>query len=66
MADTSLLERLGAWGPVFFGVGFLAPLISQSMDTAGIPAPFGVDSLYIGLAIGTTLGLIAKFRRSWL
>jgi hypothetical protein len=60
-----ILEKLGGYGPVFFGVGFLAPLIAQSMDAASIPAPFGMGTLAFGLAVGVALGGVAKWRGSW-
>ena len=57
-----ILGKLNEYGPVFFGLGFLAPLISQSMQAAEIGAPFGLSTLQFGLATGATLGFIAKLR----
>jgi len=60
-----ILGKLNEWGPVFFGLAFLAPLISQSMQAAEIGAPFGLTTLQFGLAGGLTLGLVAKLRGAW-
>lgn len=65
MNPLDILGKLAEWGPVFFGLAFLAPLIAQSMDAAGVPAPFGLSTLQLGLGTGLTLGVVAKFRGSW-
>ena len=55
----------GAGLAVAFGVGFLAPLIAQSMDALKVPAPFGLSTIAFGLIVGSTAGLVAKLRGSW-
>jgi len=62
----SWLGRLFQLGPVFFGVGFLAPLIAQSLEAAGVPAPFGLRPIQLGLALGLAMGVVAKLRGRWL
>jgi hypothetical protein len=59
------LEMLVRMGPILFGVGFLAPLIAQSVDALGWQAPFGLPSIAFGLVVGTMLGLLARYRGSW-
>ncbi len=59
------IRVLSEWGAVLFGVGFLAPLIAQSMDRFEIAAPFGLSTLAFGLIVGPTAGLVAKARGSW-
>ena len=66
MRPLEILEKAGAWGPVFFGLGFIAPLVAQSLDAAEIAAPFGLGTLQAGLVVGLGLGLVAKLRGSWL
>ena len=66
MNATALLRRLDAWGPVLFGIGFVAPLIAQSLGALSLAAPFGLDPLAFGLLVGTGLGAVAKERGSWL
>ena len=39
-----------------FGVGFLAPLIAQSMDALEVPASFGLSTIAFGLIVGPTAG----------
>lgn len=61
----ALLNKLGDYGAVLFGVGFIAPLIAQSMDAAELSAPLGLPSIAVGLMIGGSLGVIAKLRGRW-
>ncbi|MGV8996254.1 MAG: hypothetical protein ACOH12_04850 [Parvibaculaceae bacterium] len=62
----TVLQALGPWGPVFFGVCFLAPLISTLMIDWGVSAPYGLSTIQVGLLIGFVVGLQAKLRRRWL
>lgn len=34
----TLLKPLGDYGPLLFGIGFIAPLIAQAMDAASLSA----------------------------
>lgn len=52
------------FSPIVFGLGFLAPLIAQTLTASGLVIA-GMDNIYIGLIIGGLLGLIAQFRGSW-
>ena len=65
MNATDILQKGLDCGPVFFGVGFIAPLVAQSMDALAWPAPFGLSTIAFGLAVGTAAGLVAKARGSW-
>jgi hypothetical protein len=49
-----------------FGLGFIAPLIAQSMDAAELAAPAGLSNIVLGLLIGGVLGFIALARGRWL
>ncbi|MFT4614275.1 MAG: hypothetical protein ACI9NT_001420 [Bacteroidia bacterium] len=60
------LSKLLSWGPVFFGVFLFAPMWAAVLDAAAITLPFGVSSLHAAMALGLLLGLLAKFRGSWL
>ncbi len=62
----TVLQTLGPWGPVFFGVGFLAPLLSTLMVETGITPPLGLSTIQAGLIIGFVVGLQAKLRGRWL
>lgn len=62
----SLVKALFFFGPFFFGIAFLAPLVAQVMLKLELNAPLGVSPLQFGLIIGTLLGLIATFRGKWI
>lgn len=62
----TIMEKLGPWGPVFFGVGFLAPLIAQTIEKLDRMPPLGLTPVEAGLICGTLLGLAAKLRGRWL
>jgi hypothetical protein len=51
------------FSPLVFGIGFVAPLAAQILTGLGYSA--GIDNVYIGLAIGGSLGLMAQVRGSW-
>ncbi len=60
-----VIRAIFALGPLLFGIGFLAPLIAQSLEALSMPAPFGLSALVFGLLVGGTLGLIANERGRW-
>lgn len=60
------LKKLMAIMPFLFGIGFLAPLLVQVMEATGRDAPFGMDRVAFGLAIGAGWGLVANIRGRWL
>lgn len=61
MSSTDLLTLAYKWGPVLFGIGFIAPLVAQSLDAAGVSTAFGLS----GPQIGLSAGFVAKLRGSW-
>lgn len=65
MSFSGVVGELQKWGPVFFGVGFVAPLVAQLLDAGGLTAPFGVGNGAFGIAVGISAGLLAKRRGSW-
>ncbi len=60
------LKQLFYWLPLIFGVGFIAPLIAQTMAYWQIAAPFGLSRMTFGLAIGAPWGLYAVLRGRWI
>ncbi len=60
------MNKLIEFGPLLFGLGFVAPLIAQTMDVMGLTAPLGLTNIALGLLLGVTLGLVATFRGRWL
>jgi uncharacterized membrane protein len=62
----SVVKTLFFFGPFFFGIAFLAPLVAQVMRELELNAPFALSPLVFGLIIGTVLGLIATYRGKWI
>ena len=62
----SFFKSLFFFGPFFFGIAFLAPLIAQVMLKLEWQAPFALSPLQLGLIIGAILGLIATYRGKWI
>jgi hypothetical protein len=62
---TAVIRFLTDLGPLFFGIGFLAPLITQIIELQQWSTPLGMNPLWFGLALGTTLGLVANVRGRW-
>ena len=60
-----IITKLGSLGPLLFGVGFIAPLIAQSLEALSLPAPFGLAPIHFGLIVGLSLGALAAKRRRW-
>ncbi len=62
----SVVKSLFFFGPLFFGLAFLAPLVAQVMVRLDVNAPVALSPLQSGLIIGTVLGLIATYRGKWI
>ena len=63
-----LLEWLAPamkFGPLLFGVGFVAPLVAQSLDAVSMTEVLGLTSLQLGLAVGVVAGAVATLRGVW-
>ena len=60
------IRKVFGWMPLFFGLGFIAPLIAQSMQAMEVVAPFGLSSITVGLLIGGPWGLYAVLRGRWI
>ena len=63
---TTLLKTIFAYGPLIFGIGFLAPLIAQIIERGGLGSPFGLPTIVVGLALGGLMGLVAQLRGRWI
>jgi hypothetical protein len=71
-----VIRTLFSFGPLLFGIGFLAPLTAQclvavglnsvTLRHAGLALNFNVPVLAIGLTMGGALGLAAKIKGRWL
>lgn len=60
------VRQLFHWMPLLFGIGFIAPLIAQTMAHWDIAAPMGMSRILFGLLIGVPWGLYAVLRGRWL
>lgn len=61
-----LLALLLRGMPLIFGIGFIAPLITQLIERAIPGAAQAGWPLLVGLAIGGTWGAIANLKGRWL
>jgi len=52
--------------PFLFGIGFIAPLIAQTMAYWGWAPPLGLSAIGFGLLIGGPWGLYATMKGRWL
>ena len=52
--------------PFLFGIGFLAPLIAQSLERTGAAAALPVPPMILGLAVGGVWGAVATWTGRWL
>jgi hypothetical protein len=60
------LRKLFYVMPFLFGIGFIAPLIAQTMAYWDVAAPFGMSRIAFGLMIGAPWGLYAVLRGRWI
>lgn len=60
------LKKLFTVMPLLFGIGFIAPLIAQTMAAWQWEAPFGLTRIAFGLTIGAAWGLYATVRGRWI
>lgn len=60
------LKKLFYVMPFLFGIGFIAPLIAQTMAYWDIAAPLGMTGIAFGLLIGAPWGLYATLRGRWI
>ena len=65
MNPSDVLKKAKDWGPVLFALGFLAPLVAQTLDAMDAPELLGLSHLHFGLASMILFGLVAKKRGSW-
>lgn len=60
------IKKLFLIMPLLFGIGFIAPLIDQTMRLWRWEAPWGLTPLTLGLIIGGVWGLYATIRGRWI
>jgi hypothetical protein len=60
------IETLFFMMPLIFGIGFIAPLLSQLIVTAGLADRIMVPPLLAGLVFGGAWGAYATWKGRWL
>ncbi|NQY15415.1 MAG: hypothetical protein HRT81_16395 [Henriciella sp.] len=60
-----VIKAIFYFGPLLFGIGFLAPLSAQIIQAMGWTPPFGLTPLMTGLILGGAYGLLAQIRGRW-
>ena len=60
------VRQLFHWMPFIFAIGFIAPLVAQTMAVWDVAAPFGMSRIAFGLAVGAPWGLYAVLRGRWI
>ncbi|MBJ7408775.1 MAG: hypothetical protein JHD15_00190 [Phenylobacterium sp.] len=60
------IETLFFLMPLIFGFGFIAPLLSQLIVTAGLADRITVSPLLVGLVFGGVWGGYATWKGRWL
>ena len=63
---TVIVKRVFYFGPLIFAIGFLTPLIAQTLTRLDIQPPLGMTPLAAGFLVAGALGLIAQIRGRWL
>ncbi|MEL6258304.1 MAG: hypothetical protein AAFQ67_04515 [Pseudomonadota bacterium] len=61
-----LFSKIFEFGPLLFAFGFIAPLTAQLLSRAGVPIPFGVPPVAIGLALAVLWGGFAQWKGRWI
>ena len=61
----SLVEWLFYWGPLWFGIGFLAPVLITLIERLNW-SPLGLPPIAVGLIVGAVWGITAKMRGRWI
>lgn len=62
----TVIKTLFYFGPILFGLGFLAPLVAQIISAMGWAPPFGLSPLVAGLMFGGGYGVLAQWKGRWI
>jgi hypothetical protein len=63
---SAVIRKFFSAMPLLFGIGFIAPLLAQTMTAWNLAPPLDLDPRLVGLAIGGAWGLYATIRGRWL
>ena len=59
------IKTIFHFGPLIFGIGFIAPLTAQILERLAWHLPFGLTPLIAGLTFGAAWGGYAQLRGRW-
>ncbi len=59
------IKTIFYFGPLLFGLGFIAPLTAQILAHVEAPLPFGLTPLIAGLILGAVWGTYAQIKGRW-
>lgn len=59
------IKTIFYFGPLIFGLGFIAPLTAQILERLAWPLPFGLTPLIAGLIFGAAWGTYAQIKGRW-
>ena len=60
------IKTIFYFGPLIFGVGFVAPLTAQVIELSGWQLPSGLTAIAVGLIVGVVWGGVAQIRGRWI
>lgn len=60
------IKTLFNFGPLIFAVGFLIPLIAQSLLALGWAPPFGLSAWTFAAIVGGAYGVFAQISGRWI
>ena len=61
-----VIRRFFGLMPLWFGIGFIAPLTAQIICACGLETSFPVAPIVIGLAFGIAWGGLTVVRGRWI
>ena len=61
----TVIKTIFHFGPLLFGVGFIAPLTAQILERLEWHLPFGLTPLIAGLILGAAWGTYAQIKGRW-
>lgn len=61
-----VLGTLFRFMPFLFGIGFVAPVIAQSIAALGWTLPYGASPVAFGLVVGGAWGAFANWSGRWI
>lgn len=59
------IKTIFYFGPLLFGLGFIAPLAAQILERLEAPLPFSLTPLIAGLILGAAWGTYAQIKGRW-